>query len=79
MKLIQQIEVARVEFSRGFARGPVQPTKLFLGRQEWEAARHIALTKCGFVMTGGDGADRPEYRGMKIYQMDDECYLEVGR
>lgn len=54
-------------------------TKLYLGRTEFEDLKSLAWRACSYRMERNlVGDQRPEYCGMKIYEVDDESYLSVG-
>lgn len=65
--------------SAGFeVRMMTRPTKLYLGAAEWEELRAIAEQMDFRIDKTATGDRRAEYRGMKIYAIDEDSYLGVG-
>ena len=54
-----------------------RPKKLLVGQVEWNQLREWA-SEVDFRLIPGEKEMRGEYRGMKIYQVDDESYLAVA-
>lgn len=54
------------------------PTKLFLGLRDWEDLEAMAFNECHFVLRNVSGKQRSEYRGMKVYLVDDASYVGVA-
>lgn len=76
MDISREIYAAQIEHEVEFGR---KPTKLYLGRRQCEALRVMAWEMASYVMTRDVTAiTRSEYRGMKIYGVDDENYIGVG-
>lgn len=55
-----------------------KPRKLLLGKSEWTALQHFADQVMNFKMLAADGLSRPEFKGMKVYPVDDENYIGVN-
>lgn len=66
------VEVVRFEQGNG-----LRPKKLLVGQVEWNQLREWA-SEADFRLIPGEKEMRGEYRGMKIYQVDDESYLAVA-
>jgi len=65
--------------SAGFeVRMMARPTKLYLGATEWEELRELAEQNSFRIDRTATGDRRAEYRGMKIYPIDEDNYLGVG-
>lgn len=60
------------------ARMSVRPTKLYVGAVEFEELREDAESQGFIIDKSAVGDMRAEYRGMKIYPVDEDNYLGVG-
>ena len=57
----------------------LQPTRLYLGNEEWEELREMAEAYMGFRLDkNAAGSRRPEFQGMKLFSVDEDTHLGVG-
>lgn len=82
LKLGQKVELSRIQFESARA-SEDKATKLLLGKSE-QAELIVEAESWGFFksaarMLKGTGDARVEYRGLKVYSVDDDSFCEVAK